>query len=474
MTLSTAGCNLRKLKTASANSSPSKQARTGHLFPLLAACLPAIIPLAAAREARKPEPPPKPQHASDESVPGLLTLNAAKRIAYEHNWDLLAAQAGVDLAVAQKIVAREFPNPTLSWSTQKVNTDSHPSATTAGNSVWNRNYDTIFAVNQLFEIGGKRTSRQQSAAAGIKAAEAALLDARRTLNLGVSKAYIGVLLADGLATVLEHSAETMRHEREIAQTRFKAGDVSESDRMQIEIAAARLELDARAARSNTRTARIALEVLLGAKKITGSWQAVDTLLQVAALPPGTGNPYTRPDLQAARELLKKSEADLKLQKAMRVPDPTFLLQYEHQAPDQPNTVGFGFSLPLPLWNHNGGNIKAAEAARRQAEMAMGKIESQVASDVATADVAYAEATSRWAAYQSDLQAKSAKVLETVQFAYKKGGASLLDLFAAQRTDNDVRTAAVQAMADRAVAAVTLAAARNGSETKPKLINAPTN
>lgn len=407
-------------------------------------------------------------------MPGLLTLGAAKRIAYQRNWDLLAAQAGVDLAIAQKIVAREFPNPTFSYSTQKISADSHPSGTTAGNGLWNRNYDTIFAVNQLFEIGGKRASRQLSAAAGIKAAEASFRDARRTLDLGVSKAYIAVLLADGLAKVLERSADTMRHEREIAQTRFKAGDVSESDRMQIEIAAARLELDAKAAKSNTRTTRIALEVLLGAKRITGDWHPVDTLKELALNSPAAGNEDTRPDLLAARSMLEKSEADLQLQKAMRIPDPTFLVQYEHQAPDQPNTVGFGLSFPLPLWNRNTGNIKAAEAARRQAEVAMQKIEGQVAFEVASARVAYAEATHRWQAYQSDLASKSGKVLETVQFAYKKGGASLLDLFAAQRTDNEVRTATVQAMGDRAVAAATLAAALNALEQKPKPQNGTSN
>lgn len=416
----------------------------------------------------------RPRRSDDDAVPGLLTLGAAKRIAYQRNWDLLAAQAGVDLAVAQKIVAHEFPNPTFSYSTQKINTDTHPSGTPAGNTLWNRNYDTIFAVNQLYEIGGKRTSRQLSAAAGIKAAEASFRDARRTLDLGVSKAYIAVLLADGLAKVLEHSAETMRHEREIAQTRFKAGDVSESDRMQIEIAAARLELDAKAAKSNTRTTRIALEVLLGAKKITGTWHAEDTLEELATLPPAAGEADSRPDLMAARALVEKSEADLQLQKAMRIPDPTFLVQYEHEPPDQPNTLGFGLSFPLPLWNRNTGNIRAAEANRRQAELAMEKIEGQIAFDVASARVAYGEATHRWQAYQSDLAAKSAKVLETVQFAYKKGGASLLDLFAAERTDNDVRTAAVQAMADRATAAVTLAAARNAQEQQPKPTNGTPN
>ncbi len=436
------------------------------LRPSLPLCLWAALLAVCCASAKE-----RTRDAGEDAVPGLLTLGAAKRIAFQRNWDLLAAQAGVDLAVAQKIVAREFPNPTLSYSTQKISADTHPSGTTAGNGLWNRNYDTIFAVNQLFEIGGKRSIRQASAAAGIKAAEASFRDARRTLDLGVSKTYIAVLLADGLAKVLERSADTMRHEREIAQTRFKAGDVSESDRMQIEIAAARLELDAKAAKSNTRTTRIALEVLLGAKRITGDWHPVDTLKELALNSPVAGNEDTRPDLLAARSILKKSEADLQLQKAMRIPDPTFLVQYEHQAPDQPNTVGFGLSFPLPLWNRNTGNIKAAEAARRQAEVAMEKIEGQVASEVASARVAYVEATHRWQAYQSDLASKSGKVLETVQFAYKKGGASLLDLFAAQRTDNEVRTATVQAMGDRAVAAVTLAAARNASESKPKTQNA---
>ena len=405
--------------------------------------------------------------SAKDAIPGWLTLNAAKRIAFQRNWDLLAGQANVDQAVAQKIVAREFPNPTFSYSTTHVNMDRHPSGTSSGNGLWDRNYDTTFAINQLFEIGGKRAIRKASAAAGLKAAEESFRDARRTLDLGVSKAYIAVLLADELSKVLNRSARTMRNEREIAQVRFKAGDVSESDRMQIEIAASRLGLDAQAAKGNARTARIALEVLLGVKKPSGKWDPKDVIEELAILAPGEGQPDMRPDLLAAQANLQKAEADLRLQKAMRIPDPTFLMQYEHVPADQPHTIGFGVSLPLPLWNRNTGNIRAAESARKLAEVQVGKIQTQVASEIASAIVAYAEATHRWRAYQSDLETKSGRVLEMVQFAYKKGGASLLDLFAAQRTDNDVRAAAAQAMADRAVAAVTLAAARNAQTEQPK-------
>src|SRR5947207_9907873 len=95
-----------------------------------------------------------------------FTLAQAQQIALEKNWDLLAAATGVDLATAQKVVAREFPNPTFSFSSSKINVDNHPSSTPEGNGLWDRSYDTIFAINQLLEIGGKRRSRQASAQAG--------------------------------------------------------------------------------------------------------------------------------------------------------------------------------------------------------------------------------------------------------------------------------------------------------------------
>src|SRR5271157_1171040 len=83
----------------------------------------------------------------DRSSLARLSLADAQRLAFERNWDLLAAAAGVDAATAQKIVTHEFPNPTLSLSTALINVDNHPSSTPAGNGLWDRSYDTIFAVN---------------------------------------------------------------------------------------------------------------------------------------------------------------------------------------------------------------------------------------------------------------------------------------------------------------------------------------
>ena len=170
-----------------------------------------------------------------------LTLNDAKQTAFLRNWDLLAAQNDVVQATAQRWIAKEFPNPTLSLSTTKISTD-RGNGTSLGNGFGDRSYDSIVAVNQLFEIGGKRTHRKESAAAGEAAAKARFAEARRQLDLAVTRAYVSALLAGENSRILRESAQSLRKEAGIAEVRFKAGDISAADKSQIEIAAERLEV----------------------------------------------------------------------------------------------------------------------------------------------------------------------------------------------------------------------------------------
>src|SRR5438093_170560 len=249
-----------------------------------------------------------------------LTLADARRLAFQRNWDLLAAKSDVGIAVAQRIVAREFPNPAASFSVEKINADRHSSGTASGNGFWDRSYDTTAAVDQLIEIGG-------------------------------------------------------------------AGADAEA-----------------------RKARVALEVLLGDKEPRGEIELADGLdslgnvsTEATNAPPAT---FSRPDLVAAEAARVKAEADLRLQKAARIPDPTLLAQYEHEPPDQPNTVGFGVSFQLPLWNRNGGNIAAARATLEQTTTRAEKVRTQVMADIAVARVSHLAALTRWQRYRDELTPKS--------------------------------------------------------------------
>ncbi len=393
-----------------------------------------------------------------------LHLRDARRIAFERNWDLLAARASVDLADAQRLIAKELPNPTVSLSTTKIPSNGNPASTRLGNSLIHRSYDSVIAFNQLIEIGGKRGARKASALAGFQGANARLAEARRQLELAVNTAYVGVLSSEELARVLRTSAASLRQEATIADSRVKAGDLSLADRDQISISADRLELDAQRAEADAQTARIQLETLLGSTAPGGHLALADTLADLASQPEAKlqgqerFDIFSRPDVVAAETDTKRAQADLKLQKAMRIPDPTILAQYERQPPDQSDTVGFGFSFPLPLFNLNRGNISAAQAAVEQAEIRARQTAANAQADVAVADHELTTARERKNRFEKDIAPRSASIATTVRYAYQKGGASLVDLLSAERNDNEVRTALATATADYVIAQAAYAAA----------------
>ncbi len=302
-------------------------------------------------------------------------------------------------------------------------------------------------------------------------AHARFWDARRLLDQGVTKAYVAALLAGENAHILNESAGMLRHETQIAQARLKAGDISDSDEKQIENNADVFELQAKSAEAAAVQARIAVEILLGVEQPAGRWTPKNILAQMAVTPPPSGSKTNalRPDVQAALADLNQSKSDLKLQKAMRISDPTFAFLVEHNPfggafPD--DTVGIGVSFPLPLWNWNRGEIKSAQATVDKNTQAFAKAKAQAVADVASDRSEFMEASERLQRYQNQIVPKSQKVRESVAFAYEKGGSSLVDLLEAERADNDARLATAQAFADTANAVADLKAATEAIHDQP--------
>ena len=399
--------------------------------------------------------------AKGQSV--TLTLEEARLIAFDRNWDLLAAKSGIDSATAQLIIAREYPNPNASINAAQVG--SGLAASTAGNSLWKRSYDTNAAVSQLVEIAGKRGDRQEAARAGIVGARARFHDAKRSLDQGVTKAYIAALFAEETFKNLSQSSGYLNKEVEVAKHRFEIGDLSNSDKKQIEVAAEQFELQAKTAKAAAIQARIAVEILLAVAKPKGIWKPLDSLDKLGRIRPSAPSKRAgaeRPDVLAAESDLRAAKANLNLQKAFRIPDPTFSVGAEHypQGDTLPiNTLNFGISFPLPIWNQNGGNIKAAEAAVDQSAIALGKIKTQAFADLANAIVERDEAANRLRQYEEQTAPKAAFTREAVAYAYEHGGASIVDLLEAERTDNTVRLAMGQARNDSASAVADLTSAQ---------------
>jgi cobalt-zinc-cadmium efflux system outer membrane protein len=398
-----------------------------------------------------------------EETPGL-TLAAARQQALAHSWDLLAAKSDLDQATAQSLLAREIQNPSLSSTVSQIPLDGSPTGTAAGNGLFERSYQTELVVSQLLEGHGKRRLRRASAAAGIDAASARFADARRVLDAAVAKDYAAAALAEANGRLLALAAQSLAQSARIAGARFAAGDISASDRQQIEVEAARFALEARTSEATARNARIALDVLLGMPAPAGNWHAADSLEELAQAAgslrigaPSAEAP-ARPDLVAAEAALHRSELDLALEAARRVPDPTLLLLYDHIPPDRTSALGVGISIDLPVWNRHQGAVATASVARDQAARERERVRALIAGERATARTAFANAAERFNDYQREILPKALEVRETVVYAYQNGGASLLELLEAERNANDLRLAAAQAAADLVSAAADLSSA----------------
>jgi cobalt-zinc-cadmium efflux system outer membrane protein len=387
--------------------------------------------------------------------PRALTLAEARVAALERNWDLLAAKSDLDLAEAQRVVAGAFPNPEVEATLEKLQ---------IGRVTAPRTRDGVIALSQLLEIGGKRGDRIRSAAAGITSARAQFEFARAHLDAAVVKAYAATRVAEENVRIGRRSTESLARSAEIAGRRFEAGEISAAERDQVEIAAGRFRAETHAAESALVRARTDLETLLGMPRYDADLVLADdlpTMLPLAARreteTPGEGVD-ARGDVRAAAAAVDGAEADLSLQKALRIPDPTFLVQFERDLPDNPNTVGVGVSLPVPLFNRNKGGVRVAEVARDSAQRRLAQARAEASGEIAAARGALSAAQLRRDLLDTNLLPRAEKVQETVAFAYEKGGASLLELLEAERNLNELRLAALGSEADLLSAAADLAAA----------------
>jgi outer membrane protein, heavy metal efflux system len=402
--------------------------------------------------------------ASRAGAQSPLTLAGALTLARERNPDLAAAREAVVAAVAQRRIAVQYPNPLLTATTTKIPTGGTPAGTILGNGFLDRSYDSTLGVSQLFEIGGKRKSRRASADEGSIQARARLQDAERLLLASVVRTYGAAVSARETARIGRSSADSFERSAKLAESRESAGDISRSERSQVEIAAGRSRADAASAEAASRGALRSLEALLGMPvgSISDLSDGFDRLLESGIDVEKTSDSTVlerRPDLIALVAAVRRAEADVLLQRATRVPDPTLIAQYERQPPDQRNTVGFGVAIPLPVFNRNAGGIAAAESALSGAKRELEAARLRVRAEFTATRALLRAAEARAREYSDGLLPKADEVRRSVEYAYAEGGASLLELLEAERNANDIRLATAAALADLVAARADFAIAR---------------
>lgn len=379
-----------------------------------------------------------------------LTMRDALELFDRNNRELLEARRAVDTARADVFTARQYPNPTLSLNTTNIN----PSATRTDGGFWDQRYDTVVRIDQPIERGNKRTLRVRAAKAMLAASHADQQDALRQLRTQTQAAYYDLLLAQERERIAAENIALYGKTLEAAELRLKAGDISSVDVTRIRVEALKAENDARQAQADREKAQHTLAYSIGAELDASRLRAIDPWPAPQTVPTSEQLDAVlarRPDVQAAEARRVAAGESRDYAHALRTRDVTVGVQYEHEPPDNLNTYGVGFSMPLMLGYAYEGEIRRAETQLLASEEAVEKTRALARTEIANLRADLDAAATRMHRFENELLPDSEKAAQAAEFAYRHGARGVMDLIDARRTLRAVQLDAAGAHADYAKA-----------------------
>jgi cobalt-zinc-cadmium efflux system outer membrane protein len=365
-----------------------------------------------------------------------MTLKQVVDEALERNLSLLAQRYDISIAEARVLQARLRPDPRVGVDAiylDLLGAGFTPETSPAGPT------EASTSISWELETAGKRRLRTLAADEASGVVRQGFLDARRTLILEVQDAYLGLVLARENARTLREILATFEALVKVNQTRFEAGDIPRVELMRSEVAALGFRNQLRRAELQVRQEAIRLQRLMGRPSPSPDLDVEEEIRREA--PAETLEALTaaalaaRPDLEAQRRELRRAEAEIRLQQALARPNVdigvTHHKQFVGSLPGQ--SLGLRVEVPLPLLNRNQGEIERARQEREQAAARVRALEQQIRAEVAAAWEQVQTARRLLETMEQEMIGQARRVRDTIEFSYRRGEASFIDLLDAQRT-----------------------------------------
>jgi cobalt-zinc-cadmium efflux system outer membrane protein len=386
-------------------------------------------------------PPP-----SSPELPAHLSLADALALFHQHGFDLLLADAAVASAEGDRTIAHAFPNPAVSAGTGRAFDYSPGLCESSGCSrqAWNA---SVSDQGLLFDLlVNKRGLKIAVAEAALQAARLQRTDAERELVAQLKQQYVDTVLAGQALGFAHEAAESSTRTADLVALRFRAGDVSEGDVARADTDSLQAAQDVDAAKQALASEKATLAYLLGVRNTEVDFE-LDPDLPPAVPPPQLAGQTAadlvalarehRPDVAAARAQIESAQAAVALARRQRIPDVSFDAGYQQQGHGQealqPPTATFGLSAALPLFYANAGEIGKAEAQLHVSQLQQARLDAGIVRDVTDSFASYQSATSRVQRMQGQMLERAQRARDVVDYQYRRGAASLLELLDAQRT-----------------------------------------
>ncbi|MEN8144226.1 MAG: TolC family protein [Gemmatimonadota bacterium] len=346
-----------------------------------------------------------------------VTLEEALTLFAKNNLQLQIARADARTGVNLARQAAAYPNPAVSVTHETLGGVPEYS-------------ETYLNLSQSVEWPWLSGARRREASRMRDALEARVAADSVRLVFEVKRAFLEAAAAERTRDALEEATALVRHAESQAMARAAGGDISEYELLRLQVERARHEVELAAivlalgASRRTLTSLITPDSLRKLAPVRLPEEDPPHMALLDALAAATAH---RPELLEAASLTAAAQGASSVARAERLPVPTLTAGYKDQS-DGRTGAFLGVALSLPLFNRNGANVAASEAAVQSAQARHRLILREIQDDVRRAYDAYVAARERVNLLHTNLIADTDALLRIGRVAYEEGEMTLVELF----------------------------------------------
>jgi len=371
-----------------------------------------------------------------QPLPATVTLEDVIRLLNERSPRTVADRASIDVTAADRITARTYPNPDISYGNVHLVTGLSTGAITQ--------HQVVF--DQPLLIFRQRQARLGAADLNVAAEQARVAQALSQRRLQVRQAFATLLSRQQQRSVIQDSLADLQRVQDVVRGRAEAGERSDYDVARIEIETERVRVEMMNAEADVDDAAGQMATLLGfpgwSPRATGTLDpSADVPTDVEAL--WATAQQRRPSLVAIRQQQAAARGGLFLAQRERLPVPAFSAGTQMTQSVTGTSTFLGFSMPLPFFDRGQGAIAKADAQIRAQDLALEAELAEAHADIERATTVLAKRRAALSELETRVVERVPTLRRMSEDAYREGGADILELLDAMRSVKDIQIAHVQ-------------------------------
>lgn len=365
------------------------------------------------------------------AVTGAATVDDFVRLAAERNPRLARAALAIDAARGRHLQAGLYPNPEVAVNWDELGDRSSPDRL---------GILTAPKITQPIVTGRKLTLAQAVAAREVDQSTLDLIGERYAVVGSVRSAFYEAYTlqkrAEILAQLVRLADEAVAHGKAL----LDAKQLARLDLIQLEVERERFQAELQSVKRELPGAYRRLAAVVGSNAtipatVAGTFDGLPEY-DVDATREAVLNFH--PQARSARVGVERAQAAVRRAEAEPIPNVSVFAGYIRQFENRSHDGAVGVSMPVPVWNRNQGNIRAAKAELGMAIHTVGQVENELAARVAAAYQAYAAARERAKVYQKELIPRAEETYKLSVDAFKGGQFEYLRVIQAQRAIAEAR------------------------------------